>query len=72
MTVVASHLTGSNTTVETEIPAQVTQVVKTYRLVAVSLIVEHGGSLGSIAPGLHGPQPHLVLWKTLQQISRWV
>lgn len=40
----------------------------TYRLVAVSLIVEHGRSLGSIAPGLHGPQPHLVLWETLQHI----
>lgn len=44
----------------------------TYRLVAVSLIVEHSGSLGSIAPGLHGPQPHLVLWETLQQMNRWV
>lgn len=37
----------------------------TYGLVAVSFIIEHGGSFGSIAAGLHGPQPHLVLWKTL-------
>lgn len=42
-----------------------------YRLVAVGLIVEHGRSLGSVAPGLHGPQPHLVLWETLQRISGW-
>lgn len=42
----------------------------THRLVAVSLVVEHGGSLGSVAPGLHGPQPHLVLWETLQHINK--
>ena len=44
----------------------------TYRLVAISLIVEHGGPLGSIATGLHGPQPHLVLWETLQQMNTQV
>lgn len=43
-----------------------------YRLVAVGLVVEHGRSLGSVAPGLHGPKPHLVLWETLQRISGWI
>lgn len=41
----------------------------THRLVAVGLVVEHGGPLGAVAPGLHGPQPHLVLWEALQQIN---
>lgn len=75
--VVASHLTAGKTVDENvshNVPKTPTQVFQTqtntYRLVAVGLVVEHGGSLGSIAPGLHGPQPHLVLWETLQQINR--
>lgn len=41
----------------------------TYRLVAIGLVVKHGRSLGSVATGLHGPEPHLVLWKTLRHIN---
>lgn len=42
----------------------------TYRLVAVCLVVQHGRPLGAVAPGLHGPQPHLVLWETLHTINK--
>lgn len=42
----------------------------TYRLVVVCLVVQHGRPLGAVAPGLHGPQPHLVLWETLQTINK--
>lgn len=42
------------------------QGIPTHRLVAICLVVQHSGPLGTVAAGLHGPQPHLVLWEPLQ------
>lgn len=42
---------------------------QTYRLVAICFIIQHGRPFSAIASGLHWPQSHLVLWKTLEEMK---